>query len=235
MTNIGIVHPEPGYHDALRDAHARARHAADHRRDPHNLLPARVATPARGLEPDMLTIGKPIAGGMPAAAYGCHAEVAARVEAAIDVDEADIGGIGGTLAGNALSLAAMRATLAHVLTDEAFARTIPLGDRWPGRAGSSTRPGCLARDARSAVGPSTAFPRSPPRNGGEAARRDHELDRTCTSPRSTGRADDAVPQHGADVAGHDRGGRRPPHRGVRGGGRRATGRLSTGATRRARP
>ncbi|HEU4910918.1 MAG TPA: aspartate aminotransferase family protein, partial [Actinomycetes bacterium] len=39
-------------------------------------------------------------------------------------------GIGGTLAGNALSLAAMRVTLADVLTDAAYARMLPLGDRW---------------------------------------------------------------------------------------------------------
>ena len=67
---------------------------------------------------------------MPAAAYGFSAEVAERVQAAITEDVADVGGIGGTLAANVLSLAAMRATLAEVLTEEAFARMIALGERF---------------------------------------------------------------------------------------------------------
>ena len=65
----------------------------------------------------MLTIGKPIAGGVPAAAYGFSEEVAERVVDHIELEDVDVGGVGGTLAANALSLAAMRATLEHVLTD----------------------------------------------------------------------------------------------------------------------
>ena len=72
----------------------------------------------------MLTVGKAIGSGIPAAAYGFSAEVAERVGTAIGRDESDIGGVGGTLAGNVLSLAAMRATLEHVLTDDAFAHMI---------------------------------------------------------------------------------------------------------------
>jgi glutamate-1-semialdehyde 2,1-aminomutase len=56
--------------------------------------------------------------------------VADRVEAAIGRDESDVGGVGGTLAANVLSLAAVRATLEHVLTDAAFARMIGLGERF---------------------------------------------------------------------------------------------------------
>ena len=87
-------------------------------------------TAAHGLEPDIVTIGKPIAGGVPAAAYGFSAELAERVVASIELEDVDVGGVGGTLAGNALSLAAMRATLGEVLTEEAFARMIPLAERW---------------------------------------------------------------------------------------------------------
>jgi glutamate-1-semialdehyde 2,1-aminomutase len=78
----------------------------------------------------MLTIGKPIAGGIPAAVYGFTAEVAGLIQARLDLATADAGGIGGTLSGNALSLAAMKATLQHVLTEEAYARTVPLAQRF---------------------------------------------------------------------------------------------------------
>lgn len=57
-------------------------------------------------------------------------EVSDRIARAVRREEIDTGGIGGTLAGNALSLAAMRATLTEVLTDEAFAHMVPLGQRW---------------------------------------------------------------------------------------------------------
>jgi glutamate-1-semialdehyde 2,1-aminomutase len=55
------------------------------------------------------------------AAYGLSAGLAAALERRDDLDLVDMGGVGGTLAGNALSIAAARATLAEVLTDEAFA------------------------------------------------------------------------------------------------------------------
>jgi glutamate-1-semialdehyde aminotransferase len=87
-------------------------------------------TAAHGLEPDVLTIGKPIAGGVPAAAYGFSAELAERVTASIELEDVDVGGVGGTLAGNALSLAAMRATLSEVLTEQAFTRMIALAERF---------------------------------------------------------------------------------------------------------
>jgi glutamate-1-semialdehyde aminotransferase len=58
------------------------------------------------------------------------AEVADRVRAAVPYDDSDVGGIGGTLAGYALSMAATRAALGEVLTEAAFARMIPLAERW---------------------------------------------------------------------------------------------------------
>ena len=75
--------------------------------------------------------GKPIAGGIPAAAYGFSHDLAERLEAMLPRDErADVGGIGGTAAANVLSLAAMRATLSEVLTDDAFVRMVALGERF---------------------------------------------------------------------------------------------------------
>jgi glutamate-1-semialdehyde 2,1-aminomutase len=130
LTNVGIVHPEPGFHGALRALTRRSGTllAID---ETHTICCGPGGfTGAHGLEPDVVTIGKPIAGGIPAAAYGFTDELADRVTAAIELEDVDVGGVGGTLAANALSVAAMRATLAGVLTDEAFARMIPLAERW---------------------------------------------------------------------------------------------------------
>src|SRR3954453_4956781 len=82
-----------------------------------------------GLDPDMLVIGKTIGGGIPAGTYGMTAEVADRIRASMP-ERTDVGGVGGTLAGYALSLAAIRATLGEVLTTDAFERMIPLAERW---------------------------------------------------------------------------------------------------------
>ena len=130
LTNVGIVLPDEGYHRALRDL--TRRHDALLIIDETHTLSAGPGgyTAAHGLEPDLLTMGKAIAGGIPAGAFGMTTEVADRIAARVDLEDIDVGGIGGTLAGNALSLAAMRVTLTQVLTEDAYARMIPLGDRW---------------------------------------------------------------------------------------------------------
>ena len=71
---------------------------------------------------------------MPAGALGITEDLAERLFADEDADYEDTGGVGGTLAGNALSSAAMRATLEHMLHAEAFAHTIPLADPLRARA-----------------------------------------------------------------------------------------------------
>lgn len=63
------------------------------------------------LKPDMITIGKCLGGGIPCGAYGLTQDIAEKVAIAKNVDLIDVGGIGGTLAGNALSIATMKATL----------------------------------------------------------------------------------------------------------------------------
>ena len=130
LTNIGIVHPEPGFHGALREL--TQRHGTLLAIDETHTICCGPGgyTQVYGLEPDVVTIGKPIAGGIPAAAYGFSEEVAARLSGTIELEDVDVGGIGGTLAANALSMAAMRATLADVLTEDAFERMIPLAGRW---------------------------------------------------------------------------------------------------------
>jgi glutamate-1-semialdehyde 2,1-aminomutase len=130
LTNIGIVLPAPGYLEGVRQLTRRA--GALLINDETHTLSAGPGgcTLAWGLEPDLVTVGKAIAGGIAAGAYGVSAEVAGRVAARRDADLVDTGGVGGTLAGNALSVAAMRATLEHVLTDQAFERMTGLGGRF---------------------------------------------------------------------------------------------------------
>lgn len=130
MTNMGIVLPDPGYHEALRDL--TRKHGTLLIIDETHTFSAGVGGCTRewGLEPDMLTIGKAIGSGVPCGALGLTAELAERALARPDADYEDTGGVGGTLAGNALSLAAVRATLEHVLTEAAFERTIPLATRF---------------------------------------------------------------------------------------------------------
>ena len=124
MTNIGIVLPDPGYLQAVREA--TRRHGSLLIVDETHTFSAGPGGMTRRdrLDPDVLVIGKAIAGGIPIGAYGLSGDLAARVLARTDLDLVDMGGVGGTLAGNPLSIAAARATLEHVLTDEAFAGMI---------------------------------------------------------------------------------------------------------------
>jgi glutamate-1-semialdehyde 2,1-aminomutase len=179
LTNIGIVHPEPGFHDALRELTRRygSLLAID---ETHTICCGPGGfTAASGLDPDLVTIGKTIGGGIPAAAYGFSEETASRLAGTIELGEIDVGGVGGTLAGNALSLAATRATLGEVLTEPAFARMIPLAERWTegveaaieesGLPWHVTRLGCRAE---------YLFGPDRPTNGSEAhAAGDPELER----------------------------------------------------------
>ncbi|MGA9811381.1 MAG: aspartate aminotransferase family protein [Terriglobales bacterium] len=130
MTNVGIVHPEAGYHKALREL-TRKSGALLIIDETHTICAGPGGyTRAENLEPDFFIFGKAIAGGVPGAAYGFTQEVAKCISADQNLEDCDTGGIGGTLAGNALSLAAMRATLSKVLTKEAFPRMISAAERW---------------------------------------------------------------------------------------------------------
>ncbi|WP_200210447.1 transaminase [Micromonospora coerulea] len=130
LTNVGIVLPEPGYLDAVR--RLTRRHGTLLINDETHTLSAGPGgcTGAWGLAPDVVTIGKAIGGGVPVGAYGLSAELAAAILDRDDLDLVDMGGVGGTLAGNALSVAAARATLEHVLTDSAFAQMTALATRF---------------------------------------------------------------------------------------------------------
>src|SRR6478735_5637539 len=130
LTNIGIVLPDDGYLDGVREI--TRRHGVLLVIDETHTLCAGPGgcTRAWGLEPDMVVVGKPIGGGVPAAAYGLSAEVAERLSGPMLGHEIDVAGVGGTLTGNALAVAAIRATLATCLRDEDFAVAIPLAERF---------------------------------------------------------------------------------------------------------
>jgi glutamate-1-semialdehyde 2,1-aminomutase len=178
MTNIGIIHPDPGYHDTLRRL-TRETGTLLIIDETHTICTGPGGyTDTHGLEPDILTIGKPLASGIPSAAYGLSTELAARIYGPATGEDCDVSGIGGTLAGNALTLAVMRATLAEVLTDEAYAHTIPLAQRWAegvqGVIDAHALPWSVTQlGARAEYW----FLPERPRNGGTAAAGvDHELD-----------------------------------------------------------
>jgi glutamate-1-semialdehyde 2,1-aminomutase len=170
MTNIGIVLPEPGFHDTLR-ALARRYGTILIIDETHTLSTGYGGyTREYGLDPDMLTVGKPIGGGVPAGAFGMTSEVAERAFAQPDADFVDTGGVGGTLAGNALSLAAMRAALTEVLTPESYARTIPLARHFEeGVREAIERNGAPWHVTRLGSRVEYAFTPVRPRTGGEAA------------------------------------------------------------------
>jgi glutamate-1-semialdehyde 2,1-aminomutase len=179
LTNIGIVHAEAGFHDALRTL-TRKYGALLVIDETHTMCAGPGGfTAAHGLDPDVVTVGKAIGSGIPSAAYGCTEEVAARIDAAIGVDDSDVGGVGGTLAANVLSLAAMRATLTHVLTADAFERMIALGERFEeGVASVIAEHGLPWHVTRLGCRVEYLFRPERPRNGSEAAAgQDHLLDR----------------------------------------------------------
>jgi glutamate-1-semialdehyde 2,1-aminomutase len=170
MTNIGIILPVDGFHAAMRDV-TRGTGTLLVIDETHTLCSGPGGyTAAFGLEPDFLTVGKPLAGGVPAAAYGMSAEVAGRLLAGDDLAMSDVGGIGGTLSGNALSLAAMRATLEQVLTDAIYPRMIAMAERWAaGVEGVISSRGLPWHVQRLGCRAEYWSCPEPPRNGGEAA------------------------------------------------------------------
>jgi len=179
LTNIGIVLPEPGFMEGL--AAAAARHGTlliiD---ETHTWSAGPGGCTARwGLRPDIVTIGKAIGGGIPAGAFGMSREVADRISACQDADLEDVGGVGGTLAGNALSLAAVRATLTGPLADSAWERTEQLATRFvEGVTRVIDRVQLPWHIVQLGCRAEYRFSPAPPRDGGESLRAaDPELER----------------------------------------------------------
>ena len=178
MTNIGMVLPQPGFQEALREL--TRRHGTLLINDETHCISTGPGgyTRAHGLDPDMLTLGKPIAGGIPCSVFGFTAEIEAAMRR---VSEADPGysGMGTTLSGNALTLATMRATLEEVMTERAYERMLALSARLAAGLERVIAGNALAWHVqRVGARAEWLFSATAPRNGSEAeAAFDHELER----------------------------------------------------------
>lgn len=177
LTNIGIVLPSDGYLGEVRDLtrHHGVLLAID---ETHTICAGPGGCTARWqLEPDIVVIGKPIGGGMPVAAYGLSDDVAAGVEDLVRGHDVDVSGIGGTLSGNALAMAALRATLSTTMRDEDFERMEPLAARWTDGVRSVYENARLPWHVQQLGCRAEYWFSPPPKNGAEAAAAtDHELD-----------------------------------------------------------
>jgi len=169
MTNIGMVLPQPGFWEAAQTLiHQHGALLIMDETHTFSSGPGGYAR-AHGLQPDALVLGKPIAGGLPCAVYGFSAELAERAMQAKRSAPPGHSGIGTTLTGNMLAMAAMRATLAEVATEAAFARMIARsGEVAAGLRASIARhqlPWCVTQ-----VGARCEFQFGPvpPRNGSQA-------------------------------------------------------------------
>ncbi len=179
MTNVGIILPDDDYWPAARELARRygSLLIAD---ETHTICAGPGGcTAAWKLDPDILVFGKAIGSGIPGATFGVSEEVAQRISARIHLEDCDVGGIGGTLAGNALSLAAMRPTLEHVLTPAAFTHMIPLAKRFNDGVANEIRAHSLPWNViQLGARAEYTFVAKPPHNGGEsAASADFELER----------------------------------------------------------
>ncbi|MHB1247854.1 MAG: aspartate aminotransferase family protein [Polaromonas sp.] len=178
MTNIGMVLPAPGYWQAAQ-ALIRRYGAALVLDETHTIScgPGGYAR-AHGLQPDALVLGKPIGGGVPCAVYGFSAEWAERAVRAKHAAPPGHSGIGTTLSGNLLAMAAMRATLGELMLDTVYAPMLALATTL-----TEGLRDCIARHhlpwCVTQLGARTEFQFRPtaPRNGSEAgAALDAELE-----------------------------------------------------------
>ena len=178
LTNIGIVLPEPGYLDAVRRL-TRAAGTLLVIDETHTIcVGPGGATAAWGLEPDFVTVGKTIGGGVPMAAYGMTAQVAAALDSPVKHDTIDTSGVGGTLTGNALAMAAARATLSTALREEDFAHMVPLATAWAEGVRQTFDAAGLPWHVQQLGARAEYWFCPPPRNGAEAAAGvDADLDR----------------------------------------------------------
>ena len=178
MTNIGMVLPQPGYWEAAQ--RILRRHGTLLVIDETHTISSGPGGYARehGMAPDALVLGKPIGGGVPCAVYGFSAEVARRVEQAKRAAPPGHSGVGTTLSANMFAMAAMRANLEQVMTEQAyahmFALAAQLADGLRAAIARHGLPWCVTRvGARSEF----QFGATAPRNGSEAgAMLDGELE-----------------------------------------------------------
>jgi glutamate-1-semialdehyde 2,1-aminomutase len=178
MTNHGIILPDPGYHEELREL--TLRYGTLLLLDETHTLCCGIGgyTREHHLEPDIITMGKPLASGVPIAAYGINQHVADLVIEHMEHDE-DESGIGGTLSGNALAIAAMKATLHELYTEKNFEKMTPLAVRFhEGIADAIKAEGLPWQVTRLGIRIEYSFMPRAPRNGAEVdAHQDAELEK----------------------------------------------------------
>jgi glutamate-1-semialdehyde 2,1-aminomutase len=128
--NVGLLMPDDRFHAGLREVTRRTGTLLAYDETHTQVVGPGGLTSRWGLDPDLVTVGKSIAAGIPLGAYGMTPDVAAVLErpAGRDDDKPQVA-VGGTLFGNPLSMAAARAAMGEVLTDEAYAHTQRLGTR----------------------------------------------------------------------------------------------------------
>jgi glutamate-1-semialdehyde 2,1-aminomutase len=123
MMNIGVVLPEPGYLEAVREITARHGVVLIFDEVKTGLaIAAGGATERYGIQPDMVTLAKTLGGGLPSGAIGATDEV-------MEVVESETVFQVGTFNGNPLTMAAARAALLEVLTPEAYTHLDRINDR----------------------------------------------------------------------------------------------------------
>ncbi len=180
LTNVGIVPAEAGFHAGLRRL-TRQYGAALVIDETHTISAGPGGyTRAHGLEPDFFVLGKSIAGGIPVAVWGTTAEMAERIWKVLPHfkpgQEINHFGFGGTLAGSALQMAAIRATLEKVMTEENYGHMIGLAERMERGVVEMVRRRALPwHVTRIGARLEYLFRPAPPRTGGEAHRARHAL------------------------------------------------------------
>ena len=169
MTNCGIILPEPGYLDKVREVTRRTGTVwiID---ETHTWCAGPGGyTQSHNLKPDMVTLGKPVAGGIPAAAFGLSQELYDKTAQNMLAETTGVNGLGGTLTGNALALAAMHATLEKVITPKAYRRMIPLAKKFNDDIQRTVRDyGLPWHSIQLGTRVEYRFRGAPPRNGAEA-------------------------------------------------------------------
>ena len=169
MTNCGIILPEEGYLDGVREITRRTATVwiID---ETHTWCAGPGGyTAAHHLQPDIITVGKPIAGGIPAGAFGASQEIYEKTVGNMLAETSGVNGLGGTLTGNALALAAMRATLEKVITRKAYDHMIPLAKQFNEGVECTIQENDLPwHSIRLGTRVEYRFRATPPKNGAEA-------------------------------------------------------------------
>jgi glutamate-1-semialdehyde 2,1-aminomutase len=178
LTNIGMVLPDSGFLDGVQAA-CREHGTLLVLDETHTLSCGPGGyTRLHGLAPDILVLGKPLAGGTPGAAYGFTAEVGARMQAAKAAAPPGHSGIGTTLSAGLLTLKLMRAMLAEVMTEDAYAHMFAICQRVAdGLQAIIARRGLPWTVTRIGARCEVQFAPQRPRNGSQArAAFDHALE-----------------------------------------------------------